>query len=77
MDDYPDFFDNLVGTFTTVYDVKLLLIFPNLSTFTSSNCITLKNLSCKSLFSKVFNLDPEELLSESASNNLERNNRYA
>ena len=77
MDDYLDFFDNLGETFAAVYDVKVLLTFSNIFTFTSSNCITLKNLLRKSLFSKFVNLDLEELLTESASNNLGRNNRYA
>ena len=58
MDDYLDSFDTLDEAITTVHDVARFLTFGsfNLATFVSSNCITLKNLSRKILFSKVVNL---------------------
>ena len=83
MDDFLDFFGNLDETITTGHGVKPFLMYFNISitfnlaTFTSSNRITLKNLSYESLSSKVVNLDLEELLTESGSSKVGRGNRYA
>ena len=79
IDDYLDSLDSLDELITTVHDVIAFLTFVsfNLATFISSNRITLKNLSRESFSSKAVNLDLEELLTESPSKNLGRDNRYA